>query len=90
MKSVWAVEWDERAVKELKKLGSVAQQRIVHYLEQRVAQSPNPKQLGEALLGDRRGEWRYRVMDYRIICRIEEDKLVVLVLKVGHRKNVYH
>ena len=85
----WTIEWDERAVKDVKKFGSVARRRIVEYLERRVALATDPRKLGKPLTGTKFGLWRYRVGDYRVICRIEDKQLVVLVVKVGHRKNVY-
>ena len=49
----------------------------------------NPKKFGKSLLYNHKGNWRYRVEDYRIICRIEEKELIILVLAIGHRKNIY-
>jgi mRNA interferase RelE/StbE len=86
---VWIIEWDERAIKDAKKLGVQARQEIVLYLKKRIATKENPRRFGKALTGDKAGLWRYRVRDYRIICRIEDDRLIVLVLAVGHRKTVY-
>lgn len=86
---VWTIEWDERAVKELKKLDKQIQRDILHYLKSRIATDESPRRFGKALLGDKAGLWRYRVKDYRIICLIEDGNLVVLVLKTSHRKEVY-
>jgi mRNA interferase RelE/StbE len=86
---VWEVEFDDRARRELRKLASETQQTILRYLRERVAGSPDPRQFGKPLRMNLAGLWRYRVGDYRLICRIEEDRLVVLVLKVGHRRAVY-
>lgn len=86
---VWTIEWDERAVKELKKLDKQIQRDILHYLKSRIATDESPRRFGKALLGDKAGLWRYRVKDYRIICLIEDGNLVVLVLKTSHRKVVY-
>ncbi|RVU37303.1 type II toxin-antitoxin system RelE/ParE family toxin [Rheinheimera riviphila] len=86
---VWTIEWDERAVKELKKLDKQIQRDILHYLKSRIATDESPRRFGKALLGDKVGLWRYRVKDYRIICLIEDGNLVVLVLKTSHRKEVY-
>jgi mRNA interferase RelE/StbE len=71
----------------LRKLAPEAQQTILRYLRERVAGSPDPKQFGKPLRMNLAGLWRYRVGDYRLICRIEENRLVVL--KVGHRREVY-
>lgn len=85
----WTVEWDENAAEELEKLDHQAQRRILAYLRDRIATSEDPRRFGKPLLRDKAGLWRYRVGDYRIICRIEDDRVVVLVLAVGHRSKVY-
>lgn len=85
----WQVEWDERALKELKKLDKQAQKDIIHYLKSRIATEESPQRFGKALVGDKAGLWRYRIKDYRLICNIEDGNLVVLVLRASHRKNVY-
>ena len=85
----WKVEFDDRALKELRKLDPQVQRQILRFLRQRVATPDNPRRFGKPLSGDRLGLWRYRIGSYRLICRIEEDRVVVLVLGVGHRKDVY-
>ena len=85
----WTVEWDERAVREAKKLEPQARRRILNYLRERIAMAEDPRRLGRPLLADKAGLWRYRVEDYGIVCRIEDDRVVVLVLAVGHRSKVY-
>ena len=86
----WKIEFDGDVEKELKKLGRQAQKTILTYLRERVAKSNNPRDFGKPLQGDKSGFWRYRVNDYRIICRIYDKEVVVLVVTVGHRKNVYN
>ncbi|MGB6976891.1 MAG: type II toxin-antitoxin system RelE/ParE family toxin [Gammaproteobacteria bacterium] len=86
----WTVEWDERARKELRKLGKQLQQTILEYLRKRIAADADPRRFGKPLSYDKHGLWRYRVQDARIVCRIEEDELLVLVVKVGHRKDIYN
>lgn len=85
----WKVEFDDRARKELRKLDPTAQKQILRYLRKRIATKLNPRRFGKPLGADKVGLWRYRVGDYRLVCRIEDDRVVVLVLRVGHRKNVY-
>ena len=85
----WTVEWDERAVKDAEKLGHEARRRMLAYLRERIATDQDPRRLGKPLVADKAGCWRYRVGDYRIVCRIEDDRVVVLVLAVGHRSTVY-
>jgi mRNA interferase RelE/StbE len=85
----WAYNFEARALKELKKLGPQAQRLILAYLDERVAGGEDPRAFGKALKGDLAGLWRYRVGDFRLIFSIEDQRLVVLVLKVGHRRDVY-
>lgn len=75
MHLVWDVEWEDKAVKALRKLDHHAQKLIHHYLKKRIATSQDPRRFGDALTGDKSGLWRYRVGGYRVICRIEEDVL---------------
>ncbi len=85
----WTVEFDERARKELRRLDAVVQKAILRYLRDRVATAVDPKRLGKPLHGEFASLWRYRVGDWRLVCRIEDRRLVVLVLTVGHRREVY-
>ncbi len=85
----WTVEFDDAAVKELRKFDRTAQRDRLKYLRERIATDEDPRRFGRALTGNLAGLWRYRVRDYRMICNIEDDQLVVLILRVGHRKNVY-
>ncbi|MEX2468849.1 MAG: type II toxin-antitoxin system RelE/ParE family toxin [Pseudohongiellaceae bacterium] len=85
----WNVEFDEAAAKELRKLDRQAQQDILRYFRQRIATDEDPRRFGKPLTSDLAGLWRYRIRDYRVICNIEDEKLLVLVLRVGHRKTIY-
>jgi mRNA interferase RelE/StbE len=86
----WKIEISDTAKQQLGKLDKSASQRILKFLSQRVGKLDDPRSTGAALHGSRLGEfWRYRVGDYRIICKIEDDYLVVLVLRVGHRRGIY-
>jgi mRNA interferase RelE/StbE len=86
---VWRVEFDRAAARELRKLGAEAERRVLRFLRERISGSDDPRRLGHALTGDRDGLWRYRVGDYRIVASIEDDRFVVLVVTVGHRREVY-
>lgn len=86
---MWKIEWDSKALKEAKKLDRDARKKIVDYLEKRVLASQNPYQFGKPLKGNKAGIWRYRVGNYRILCQIQDRVLVVLVIAVGHRKDIY-
>jgi mRNA interferase RelE/StbE len=85
----WTVEFQLTAQKQIRELDPPIQQRILSYFRTRVLTAENPRQLGKALTGDKVGLWRYRIGDYRAICNIEDDRLIVVVLAVGHRRHVY-
>ena len=86
---VWTVNFEPRALGELKKLDRSAQRRAVRFLQQRIAGNHDPREFGKALTGDKVGLWRYRIGEYRIVCRIDDDHHAVLVLRIAHRKDVY-
>lgn len=87
---VWRIEFDEPVKKQLTKLDRQIAQRITAFMLERVATLDNPRMIGEALPGSKLGEfWKYRVGDYRILCRLEDDILRVFVIKVGNRRDVY-
>lgn len=87
---VWSVELSESTDRELGKLDAQHRKRILKFLHGRVAKLDDPRSIGEALHGSRLGEfWKYRVGDYRLICKLEDDRLIVLVLRVGHHKGIY-
>jgi mRNA interferase RelE/StbE len=85
----WIVEISRTAEKQIKKLDRVAQESVVRFLRDRLQTSGNPRQWGKPLGGDKGGLWRYRVGDYRLICEIQDKIITVLILRVGHRKEVY-
>lgn len=85
----WTIEVTRTAEKQIKKLQRPAQQAIVRFLRERLAGTENPRQWGRPLQGEKRGLWRYRVGDYRLICDIQDERIKVMLLQVGHRKDVY-
>ena len=85
----WRIEFDPRAAKELNKLGSPQARRIVKFLSARVSKLQDPRSIGEALQGRLGQLWKYRIGDYRLIVDIRDHVLVVLVVRVGHRREVY-
>ena len=85
----WKIDFDPAALRELAKLDKPVERRILKFLRERVAKLDDPRQIGARLQGILSGLWKYRVGDYRLICSIEDDRLVVLVLRVGHRREVY-
>ena len=85
----WSVEWDDRARKELRKLDVQVQRTLLRYFRERIAVDDDPRRFGKPLRHTMQGLWRYRVGDYRLVCHIEHQRCVVLVLAVGHRGAVY-
>jgi mRNA interferase RelE/StbE len=89
VRTLWKVEWEDAARRELRRMGHSEQQRGIRYLRERIATAEDPRRFGKALTANKTGLWRYRVGDHRIVCRIEDDRFIVLVLAVGHRKEIY-
>ena len=85
----WRIEITRTAEKQIKKLNRIAQISILRFLRERIQNAENPRRLGKPLHGDKGGLWRYRVGDYRLICAIQDEKITVLLLRVGHGKDVY-
>jgi mRNA interferase RelE/StbE len=85
----WTVEIADAAERQLRKLDAQTCKRILDWLDDRIEGCKNPRHFGEALKGGKAGLWRYRIGDYRVICDIQDGRLVVLALAVGHRRNVY-
>jgi mRNA interferase RelE/StbE len=86
----WQIEFDPEALQDLRKIDKPIQIRLVGFLRTRVSSLTNPRDIGEALSGQRLGNyWKYRVGDWRIICDIQDQKILVRVLRIGHRHEVY-
>jgi mRNA interferase RelE/StbE len=85
----WRIEITRTATKQITELDRAAQKSIQHFLRERLGPAENPRQWGKPLHGEKRGLWRYRVGDYRLICDIQDEKIIILVLELGHRKDVY-
>lgn len=85
----WTINYAQSALKGAKKIDAQAKRNIHSYLHNRIATLDDPRQLGKPLKGQLSELWRYRVGDYRIICDIKDQELIVLVLRIAHRKNIY-
>ena len=86
----WKIELSATAARELGKLDPPQAKRILKFLHERLAPLENPRGIGQALRGSELGEfWKYRVGDYRLICKIEDDQVLILVLRIGHRREIY-
>lgn len=85
----WTIEYDRRVLKDLKKLDRKIQTQVLDFFDKRIAPSSDPRSLGKPLKSTFSGLWRYRIGDFRAVCRIEDKQLVVLVLRIAHRSKVY-
>ena len=85
----WRIEITDTAKKQLSKLDRQVQIEILRYLRERIATEEDPRRFGAPLRRERAGRWKYRVGNYRLICEIQEEKILVLVLMVGHRSKIY-
>lgn len=85
----WKIEYSDKALKALKRLGRQTAERILNAMEQKTARSGNPRHDGKPLSGRLAEYWRYRIGDYRVICLIQDDVMTVLVVDIGHRGDVY-
>lgn len=85
----WRVELTAAAAREWRKLDRQAAQRIGAYLQEVVTSCSHPRERGTSLTANRVGLWRYRVGDYRVICELEDERLLVLVVRVAHRSEAY-
>ena len=86
----WVIKYTESSLRQLKKLDKSVVQRILDYMDERIAVLEDPRAAGKNLVGPRMGPyWRYRVGDVRVICDIQDSTLVILVVEVGHCREVY-
>ena len=85
----YTVSTTPRFDKEFKKLDKYTQRMLVAWIDKNLENCTNPRIYGKGLTSNRRGQWRYRIDDYRIICNIEDNKLVILALTIGHRRDIY-
>lgn len=86
----YKVEYSERAIKNLRKLDKYTRYLIVSWIEKNLVDCENPRVHGKALVENRVGQWRYRIGDYRVICEIKDEEIIVLVLEIGHRREIYN
>lgn len=85
----YKVIFTEKAKKELKKLDKCTAALIIGWIEKNIQNCENPRIHGKGLVGNKSGQWRYRIGDYRLLCEIKDTEVIILVLEVGHRKNIY-
>jgi mRNA interferase RelE/StbE len=90
VKSIWKIDWKDSAVKDLNKLDKSVQKMILNFIEERIR--PNPERLAIKLKGHffgLKGLKRYRIGDYRIVCQMKEDVMVILIIAIGHQREIY-
>ena len=86
----YTVEFTQRALKDLKKLDRHTAALILGWIRKNLENCDNPRLYGKGLSANRSGQWRYRVGDYRLLAEIEDDKIIILILSVGHRRDIYN
>ena len=85
----WTIKYEQQVAKNLKKIDPENRKRIKKFIEERLINSINRKERGESLKGNLNEYWRWRLGDYRIIGEINENEILIVILKIGHRRNIY-
>jgi mRNA interferase RelE/StbE len=85
----WKISFTKTALKQLAKLDKPMRKLIVRFIEEKIGGSADARKHGHALVGDQKGRWRYRIGDYRVICELRDNELLVIVVTIGHRKEIY-
>lgn len=86
---MWHLEFSKRADKQLSKMDPGTRRVIVAWLLKNIDGCADPRAHGKGLTANRSGQWRYRIGDYRVLCEIRDNDLVVLAIEIGHRRDVY-
>lgn len=87
---MYRLVFSKKADKDIKKLDKHTQQFIINWLQKNIDNTDNPRAKGKGLVGDKGGQWRYRIGDYRVICEILDKEVIVYALSVGHRSEIYN
>jgi len=83
------IKFSETAKKQLGKFDGFTRSQIIEYVERELNNIDNPRRIGKGLKGKLKGLWRYEIGKYRLLCSIEDDTLIILIVKIGHRREVY-
>ena len=86
---VYIVEFERGAQKSLKKMDPQQARIIMSWIKKNLIGTDDPRRYGKGLVSNRSGEWRYRIGDYRLIADIQNEKVVILILEIGHRRDLY-
>ncbi len=85
----YQVEFSKLALKQLKKMDKYTSSMIISYIKKKLVNTENPRQYGKALQGMHNDKWRYRVGNYRLLAKIQDEKVLITLVEIGHRKDVY-
>ena len=85
----YEVVFTEKALKSLKKMDKHISSLIIGWVEKNLQGCANPRQFGKGLIANRSGQWRYRIGDYRLLADIQDEKIIILIINVGHRRDIY-
>ena len=86
---IYKVEYTKNALKQLKKMNRQTASLILSFIEKSLIGCDSPRQFGKALQGTLSDKWRYRVGDYRILAKIEDERVIITVIEIGHRRDIY-
>ncbi len=86
----YEVRFERRTQKSLKKMDKHNALIIMAWIKKNLVETTNPRRFGKGLKGNKSEEWRYRIGDYRIISHIDDDKIIILILEIGHRRDIYN
>ena len=86
---IWKVELSDIALNNLKKMDKKTAAMIIGYVEKKLVGEIDPRSFGKPLVGNQKSKWRYRIGDYRLLCQILDTKIRILVVAIGHRKDIY-
>lgn len=85
----WTIEYTETALRWLRKTDRQVARRILDFMDERIAKADDPRCMGKALSNQFSDLWRYRIGDYRLICDLQVERLCVLVVEIGNRREIY-
>ena len=86
---IYTIQYSDRAKKQKKKIDRHTQTLLKGWIDKNLIGTSAPRQFGKGLTANRIGQWRYRVGDYRIIAKIQDDRLIIILIEIGHRKEIY-
>ncbi len=85
----YKIEFSDIAVKNLRKMDSASRKKVLEYIKDVISKVDNPRLIGKSLVGNLKGLWRYRTGNFRILCQITDQQMLILIVKIAHRKDIY-